>query len=715
MVIDVNLPPDNPDQNFETFFKEYEDEPNHFKYREAIQDAAMVGDNTIYILFEDLLSFDPPLAEFLRNEPEIALRYAVDAFKELIRTYSGGSLPDMEYFVRVTTQNASNEVTLRGLRSVNIDKLIYVYGILIRASQIIPQITVATFQCPVCQTQIEIPQIETKTLIKPRRCTNPSCKNKKNFMVVSKDSEFIDWQSIKIQELPEELKPGRVPYSVKAILTHDLVDKARPGDRVKITGIYKIYPNETSRGKITTLFTPFIKVLSIEGRTDEDGGIEISEEDKREIRRWAQKKDIQETIAKSLAPGIYGKDHLKMAAAIALFGGVRKEHPNQSPLRGDIHVLFVGDPGTGKSQILKQSAKAVPQSVFTSGRGSSAAGLTAGIVKESDSGGMSLEAGALVLADGGIAIIDEFDKMNKKDRASIHEAMEQQTVSIAKAGIIATLRAQTSILAAANPQWGRYDEERSPTENINLPPTILSRFDLIFVVKDVPNHQEDEELAKFILHKHASESGEKLTADSQKSLIPFELLIKYIKFARTLKPKLTPEAIEEIKQFYIDIRSKNKNLRVDGGDVAVPIVARSLEGFVRLSEAYSKMALSSYVTREYAKKALKLAEISINDVSKDPITGQLNVDRIFAGVTTAKKKIFQMLDALKEKIKQSSTKAINEANFISDMELEMELDKSKIEKMLKNLHSEGLIYKPRVGFIALSDRNKDKKYKGKKR
>lgn len=707
MVIDVNLPPEYPDQNFTDFFKEFENDTDGLKYKEKIQEIARIKQNTLYILFEDVLLYDPALAEFLKNEPEVALDYAVEAFKDQLRFYSSGQIADIDYFVRVTTRNQSNEVTLRDLRSVHIDRLVYVYGILIRASQVIPQITIATFQCPVCQTEMEVEQLESNSLIAPRKCANPSCNNKSGFIVVSKNSEFIDWQSIRIQELPEELKPGRVPYAVKSILTHDLVDRARPGDRVKITGVYKIYPNENRRGKTTTLFTPYIKVLSIEGRNLEDEQLNITQQEEADIMKWGQKKDIQNIIAKSLAPGILGNDHLKMAAAMALFGGVRKEFEGKSSLRGDIHVLFVGDPGTGKSQILKQCAIVSPQAIYTSGRGSSAAGLTAGIVKESDAGGMSLEAGALVLADGGNAMIDEFDKMNKKDRVAIHEAMEQQTVSIAKAGIIATLRAQTSIIAAANPKYGRYDIRKTPTENINLSPPIISRFDLIFIVRDIPSEDMDEKLADFILRQHARDFSDKNDDERNADLMNIDLLKKYINYARkNVKPKLTPEAIKEIKKFYVDLRLENKDRETDGGTVAVPIVARNLEGFIRICEAYAKMALDNYVTAEHAEKALKIARRSIEDTNRDELTGELSADILFSGITPAKRRIFNLLDILKKKIEENEGKSIDEETFIGDLELDMNMKRDNIISMLDQLYTDGFIFKPRTGLIALSQKQK---------
>jgi len=703
MVIDIDQYPAHPKHNFEDFFKNFEDSPNHFKYREEIQGAALRKKTYIYVLFEDILSYDPPLAELLREAPEETLREGIDALKDLLKFYAGGKIDeDLDYFVRIKTDNNSNEENLRKLRAVHIDKLVYIYGILIRASQIIPQITIAYFECPVCQQVTKVDQIED-VLIAPKQCSN--CKNKSGFMVTSKDSTFIDWQSIRVQELPEELSPGRVPYSIKGILTHDLVDKARPGDRVKITGIFKTFVNENSRGKKSTLFTPYLRILSIEGKNAEEEDLNISPEDEKEYRRLAAKPSIQELIAKSVAPSILGLDHLKMAAALSLFGGVRKEFKDGSARRGDIHVLFIGDPGTGKSQILKQCAHISPQAIYVSGKGSSAAGLTAAVVRENDASGLSLEAGVLVLADGGNAIIDEFDKMDNRDRVAIHEAMEQQTVSVAKAGIIATLRARTSIIAAANPKMGRYSEYNTPTDNINLSPPILSRFDLIFVVKDEPNPTLDQEMADFILDLNTQESVT-VTGPNKEPLIPSMVLQKYIKYARSkIFPKLTPEARKIIRDFYIDLRKADRN----DESAAIAVVARHLEGYIRISEAYAKMALRNYVTEKDAENALELAKRSLKDTSTDPNTGKLDVDRVLTGLPAVTAQITGFLDAIKHKIDANKGDAINEQEFIDDMEFSKNIERGRIERLLEKLKNDGIIFSPIPGTINLTpvtDKNK---------
>ncbi len=427
MVIESDSLPANPTSDFEEFFKEFEDSPNVFKYRQKISEAYSKSENFITILFEDILNFKPMLANYLKNHPEQALRDAVDAFKNIIRIDAGGLFnPNEEYWVRISTTNNSNDVHLRGIRSVHIDKLIYVKGIIIRASDVRPQITQAVFECPLCGNIMQEEQA-TKKLNPPNLCSNPNCKNNRNFRVITDESEFIDYQLITIQESPDELRSGDIPKTIQAVLYNDLVDSVRPGERIKIMGILKSNPKEDRRGRLSTIFMIQLIANSIEGLTKEDEDIELTQDDIDQIHALSQEPFIQKKIARSIARTILGQEQLKMAAAMSLFGGIQKRKKDGSKLRGDIHVLFLGDPGTGKSQILQSCAMISSRSVYTSGKGSSAAGLTAAVLRESDNSGMQLEAGALVLASGGIACIDEFDKMRKTDRVAIHEAMEQQS------------------------------------------------------------------------------------------------------------------------------------------------------------------------------------------------------------------------------------------------------------------------------------------------
>ena len=696
----------DPVENFEDFFRFYQEEPNKFKYREKIHELYSTGGNTIIFHYEDLLDYDPKLAHELYENPEKILDDAKEAFKNLLRIESGGAIDEsIEYFVRVETEKDQLAVSLRGLRAEHIDKLVCVHGILVRATPVKPQIITATFECQDCGHQFELEQFDT-ILVKPAKCMNPGCKNKNKFILVSRDSKFIDWQSIHIQESPEELPAGRIPRAVQAILTHNLVERARPGDRVKIIGVYRSVPQENARGTKSTIFKTFIQVNNLESKEDETDNLHTTDEELQEILRLAKEPMIQKKIGRSIAPSIMGMEHIKMAAALLLFGGVAKVKPDGGRIRGDIHVLTVGDPGVGKSQILHSAYRLSPRGVFTSGKGSSAAGLTAAVIKDADTGGMSLEAGAVVLADGGIACIDEFDKMRNEDRVAIHEAMEQQTVSIAKAGIVATLNSRTSILAAANPHLGRYNPWKTASDNIRLSPPLLSRFDLIFVVIDKPDAQTDRDIANFILDLHmqaeslksceSEENKEDATIPVPKDIIRGDLLKKYIHYARkTCKPRLTPAASKKISDFYLKMRAQ-------GGDenAAIAMVARNLEGIIRLSEAHAKMALKDTVDEEDVEAILELVMRSLQDIGFDKETGAFDIDRLMTGHSRSQvSKIGKVLEILRDMEEENGNKPVELDALKERVLLEGELKEEDVEEALKTLKREGDIIYPKNGLV----------------
>jgi len=394
---------------------------------------------------------------------------------------------------------------------------------------------------------------------------------------------------------------------------------------------------------------------------------------------------------------------LKMATALSLFGGTRKPRPGGGYKRGDIHILFVGDPGTGKSEILKSAIDISPRGLYTSGKGSTAVGLTAAVIKDNETGQMNLEAGAIILANGGVAAIDEFDKMDTSDRSALHEAMEQQTVSIAKAGIVATLKAQTAIIAAANPRTGRYDRYKTPTQNINLPPSLLSRFDLIFIVTDKPDPVNDAQMAEFILQNSMEGPKDNINSKSSKAApIDVELLKKYIKHARrSCLPVLTEEAKEKIKEFYLQLRGQ-----YDSEDAIVSILARNLDALVRLSEAYAKMALRKKVLISDVEEIIKLFKRYLKDTGYDESTGKIDMDRILVGQSRSSiGKLDKMLTRLKEIFEDNNWKALEKNNVIQILELEENLDEKWIKDALEELVKEGTLYEPRNNTIKFT--NKD--------
>jgi len=468
-------------------------------------------------------------------------------------------------------------------------------------------------------------------------------------------------------------------------------------------GTFKSVLAQSVKSINSTLFKTFVDVNYIEPEDKSGTFIELSKEDKKEIEQLSKEPMIQKKIARSISPVIYGREELKMATALSLFGGTRKIRPGGGYKRGDIHILFVGDPGTGKSEILKSAIEVSPRGLYTSGKGSTAVGLTAAVIKDTDTGQMNLEAGAIVLANGGVAAIDEFDKMDTSDRSALHEAMEQQTVSIAKAGIVATLKAQTAIIAAANPRSGRYDRYKTPTQNIHLPPSLLSRFDLIFIVIDRPDPADDAQMAEFILQN--SMMGPNDSYESKKGSIapiPGDLLKKYIKHARrTCEPVLSEEAKEEIKEFYLKLRGQ-----YDSEDAIVSILARNLDALVRLSEAYAKMALRNKVLKSDVEEVIKLFKRFLKDTGYDETTGKIDMDRILVGQSRSSiSKLDKMLSRLKEIFEDNNWKALERKNIVQILELEENLDEKWIKDALDELIKEGTLYEPRNNMLKFT--NKD--------
>ncbi len=697
-------PPINKVQRFDDFYRLFQDKPGIYKYQDQINEIFSKGGNRLIILYEDLLAFDPQIANMLKNDPEALLEDAIEAFKNVLK-FQGAKLTPQEYFVRITTKDPKSLLTipLRGLRAKHIDNLIWSKGILVRSSTIRPKLMKAVFECTICGAQFEIIQL-TSRIKWPKFCITQRCKAKaqSDFRLISKKSEFIDWQSIMIQEIPEDLPPGRIPRSIQAILTYNLVDTVKPGDRVKIMGIFKSVLAQSTKSNNSTLFKTFIDINFIDPEDKSEDIVELSKEDRKQIESLSKEPMIQKKIARSIAPTIYGRDDLKLASALCLFGGTRRKRPGGGYKRGDIHILFVGDPGTGKSEILKSLIEVSPRGLYTSGKGSTAVGLTAAVIKDSDTGQMNLEAGAVVLANGGIAAIDEFDKMDTADRSALHEAMEQQTVSIAKAGIVATLKAQTAIIAAANPHSGRYDRYKTPTQNIRLPPSLLSRFDLIFVVIDRPDRADDAQMAEFILKNSMigpEESYEK--ENLAVAPIPRDLLKKYVKHAkRTFNPVLTDEAKERIKEFYLELRG-----RYDSEDAIISILARNLDALVRLSESYAKMALRNKVLKEDVEEIIKPFKRYLKDTGYDETTGKIDMDRIFVGQSRSNlNKLETLMSRLKEISEENNWKALERDNVIPILELEESLDKKFIENAIDELIKEGTLYEPRNNYIKFTNK-----------
>lgn len=622
-------------------------------------------EKSVVVDYNELEMFDPDSADLLIEKPDETLEAATKSIVNIDPQRKNAKL-------NVRFKNVRNNIPLRFLRSEFIGKFIAVDGIVRKTDEIHPRIMSAVFECRSCMRMHEVEQ-KSNIIHEPAVCQE--CGGR-SFRLVQDESRYMDTQTVKLQEPLENLSGGDQPRQINIILEDDLVDTLAPGDKVRITGTLK-----TQRDERTKRFNNFIYGNYIEPLEQEFEELYIDEEDEEKIIELAKSPDIYQKIIESTAPSIRGYFEVKEAIAFQLFGGTAKVLEDKTHIRGDMHILIVGDPGIGKSQILKYVSKLAPRGIYTSGKGTSGVGLTAAAVRD-DLGGWSLEAGALVLGDKGNVCVDELDKMREEDRSAIHEALEQQTISIAKAGIMATLNSRCSVLAAANPKFGRFDRYKSIAEQIDLPSPILSRFDLIFIIEDKPNAERDHDLAGHILKIH------------QDSTIPYviepELMRKYIAYARkSVQPTLTKEAAEVLQDFYVTMRSG----AIDE-ESPVPITARQLEALVRLAEASARIRLSNEVLKEDAQRAIKLQEDCMKQVGYDPDTGKVDIDKVEGRTSKSERdKINIIIDVIKELSDEYEGSAPKNIVY-AELADKYNVGEEKVDEVINMLKSKGVIYEP---------------------
>jgi len=666
----------DPQERFLEFFKSE-------KYRERISQLAVSGKSSLIVDFIDLLTFDQSLANALLERPIEYLKYADNA----AQTQLGIEASDYAEKQRVTVRIVKllEATPIRRMGAAHIGKLVMVEGIVVRSTSVRPMVMRAAFKCKGCENITYVDQAGP-FLKAPFACSNPSCRRKGPFEFMQEESTFIDSQDIRLQERPEDLPPGQLPRTLHVKLVgSEIVDVARPGDHVSIVGTVRAAaPSLPKAGKLRT-FVLHLDANSVEVLGKEPETAPPSPEEEKQILELAKDPWIYRKIIASIAPSIYGYEHIKEAIMYLLFGGVPKFLPDIN-VRGELNVLLVGDPGTAKSQLLQYVARLAPRGLYTSGRGTTAAGLTAAVIREKG-GGMSLEAGALVLADKGIACIDEIDKMRPEDRVAIHEAMEQHTVSVAKGGIVATLNARTAILAAANPALGRYEPHRTIAENISLPVTILSRFDLIFVLRDVPNKEVDSKMSEHILEIHRK------GLSPTEPPIPPDLLRKYISYAKSIKPVLTTEALQRLKDFYLAMRSVSET---EGSPIA--ITARQLESLIRIAEARARVALRKEVLAEDAEAAISIMKRSLEEVGIDLSSYKFDIDLIMTGKPKSLRDKLQVVLSLLAEMERE-TGLVDKMALLNRLEAEYKIQRNEAERLINQLQREGTIYEPREGFI----------------
>ena len=642
------------------------------KFQKAIAKAAEKSQG-LEVDFSVLDKFSPEMASMLLNTPDEIFEIAEEA---LMQVHPGGE----EAKAKVRFFNIPEQTSIRDLRSKHIGKFVSVEGTVRRASEIRPEIMATMWECEDCGDVIRQPR-KGAFISRPWQC---SC-GKKDFKQVG--SEKIDTRWLTIEE-PFELTEGDRPSQVNIFMSEDLVSSegrrmSDPGNRLKITGVLREIP----KGKPYSVKLDFYLDANHVQPTESDWvKMEITKEDEEQIKKLATQDNIYEMFVDSLAPSLYGLREVKESIIMQLFGGVPRTLKDGVHFRGDIHILLIGDPASGKSQLLKLVPEIVPRGKYVSGKGATGAGLTATVTKDEQfMGGWVLEAGALVLANKGLLSIDEFEKMSVEDQVAMHEGLEQGTVSIAKASIIATLPAKTSVLAGGNPKFSRFDPYMAISKQITIPDTLLSRFDLKFALRDIPDSETDKLLVDHIL---------KSRHDDYEATIPklsAKFIRKYIAYAKAhYKPELTEESEKILKNFYIKTRKK-----AESATMAIPITLRQFEALMRIAEASAKMQLSPIVRKEDAQRAIKLMRFSLRQLGFDPETGQIDVDRAEGATSSSERSkirvvmdIINTLSAVKKEISIEEIRSAARKEGIED-----------IDEIIEKLRREGMLFEPSPGYV----------------
>ncbi|KAI0072722.1 MCM-domain-containing protein [Panus rudis PR-1116 ss-1] len=604
-------------RHFRQFLMTYVDDHGSSVYGQRIRTLGENNSESLEVSYLHLAMSKPILAYFLTNCPTAMLAIFDEvALNAILVYYPNYERIHSEVHVRITDLPLSS--SLRDLRRSNLNNLVRVSGVVTRRTGVFPQLKYVKFDCRKCGAVLGPFYQDSSREVKISYC--PNCEGRGPFDVNSQQTVYRNYQKMTLQESPGSVPPGRLPRHREVILLWDLIDSAKPGEEIEVTGIYRNNFDASLNAKNGfPVFSTIIEANHVNKKEDQFAAFRLTEEDEKEIRQLARDERIRKRIIKSIAPSIYGHEDIKTAIALSLFGGVPKDINRKHRIRGDINVLLLGDPGTAKSQFLKYVEKTAHRSVFATGQGASAVGLTASVRKDPVTREWTLEGGALVLADKGTCLIDEFDKMNDADRTSIHEAMEQQSISISKAGIVTTLQARCAIIAAANPIRGRYNPTIPFQQNVELTEPILSRFDVLCVVKDNVDPVQDELLARFVvgshLRSHPKFEAEKDEIDVattlDEDLIPQDTLRKYIMYAREkIRPKLFDLDQEKLSRLFADLRRESL------ATGSYPITVRHLESMIRMAEASAKMALREYVRADDIDLAISVTVGSFVNAQK---------------------------------------------------------------------------------------------------
>ena len=670
------------------FLKQHKDKQGSFNYVEQIDQMMPKSARYIVVDYNDLVSHPQIESKFNENPDEILAAFA-RAIKEILQERFPQYATKIKEEIRARIVNYPVQRSLRQINAEIINKMTSVSGMVVRSSEVKPLAKEITYKCS-NDHEFHITLEKGMTVPPLYRCgIDPKCTSK-DFTIQPDKSRFIDFQIARLQELPEDLPPGQLPHYVDVTIKQDLVDNARPGDRIILTGIVRIEQEYFVGARSTSgLYRLRIDGNNIEflgGRGSKTSRKtereEVSPEEEKIIKSLSGNPDIYNRLVDSFAPHIQGHTLIKEAILLLIAGSTQRLLQDGTKIRGDINIFLVGDPGTAKSEMLKFCARIAPRGLYTSGRGSTAAGLTAAVVRDK-SGIMMLEAGAVVLGDQGLVCIDEFDKMKPEDRSALHEVMEQQSASIAKGGIVATLNARTSILAAANPMYGKYDPFKNITENVNLPIPLLTRFDLIFVVRDIPSKEKDSRIAKHIINLYTPGGND------TRSLIDSDILTKYLSYSKRINPVLTKEAEDKILAYYMKMRNVES-------EEMITVTPRQLEGLIRLATARARLLMKDQVEAEDAERAIFLIESMLRDAGVDVNTGKVDLGVLQGRAHSEVSKMQLFMDVLKS-LEGDNKMAVEERLFIKELVKSGKFTEEEARNYLRRMLREASIYESKPG------------------